>query len=356
MSFEIVRNDITAVEADAIVNTANPAPIIGAGTDSAIHRKAGPELLAARKKIGDIPIGCSVETPAFGLQAKYVLHTVGPMWIDGAHQEQALLRKAYDSALFLAEKLGCGSVAFPLMASGSYRFPKELALQTAIDAFTSFLMTHEMEILLVVFDRKAFDLSCGLFRDLKSFVDETYVAQTNEAEYAAEYASQNRGFLMQRRLSAAKQRRQEAFEAMASCCEAPGCLPEAAPMPPCARLEELLGKTEPTFNEKLREFLMQHEGKDSQIYGDGAMSRQLFNKIINSKDYNPKKSTVLQLAIGLHLDYEQTQELLGSAGYVLTHSDKRDVIVEYYIRTKQYNVAEIDSALFGYGLACIGKY
>ena len=346
MPFSIIRNDITAVTADAIVNTANPHPVIGAGTDSAIHAKSGSELLEVRKKLGDIAPGCCVETPAFGLNAKYVLHTVSPAWVDGQHGEAELLRQAYDSALHRAAELHCKSVAFPLMAAGSYRFPKELALQTAIDAFTAFLMENDMEIILVLFNRKAFELAGNLFADLKSFVDENYVAEQYEREYFAEERSGRR------RLFRNESRRPAPLR---DDCAAYSISPKQNAMPSMLA-GGILFPAEPSFCEKLRGYLMRHEGKDSAIYGDGAMSRQLFNKIINSKDYTPKKSTAIQLAIGLHLDLAETQDLLASAGYVLTHSDKRDVVVEYYIQKKIYKVVEIDIALEQYGLACLGKY
>ena len=354
MPFTIIRNDITAVRADAIVNTANPCPVIGAGTDSAIHAKAGAELLYARKQIGDIATGCSAETPAYGLDAKYVLRTVSPAWVDGQHREAELLRQAYDSALHLAAKLGCKSVAFPLMAAGSYRFPKDLALRTAIDAFTDFLVEHDMEIILVLFNRMAFQLAGNLFSDLKSYVDENYVSAQSEKEYATKSISPSP---REERRFANRRRKSEMFPSSAMGDMLP-CT--AAPMKDTALFgaapDEILFPSAQTFSEKLQAYLMQHEGKDSAIYGDGAMSRQLFNKIINAKDYTPKKSTAIQLAIGLHLDLAQTQDLLASAGYVLTHSDKRDVVVEYYIQKKIYKVIEIDIALEQYGLACLGKY
>ena len=183
MPFRIIRNDITKVEADAIVNTANPEPVVGGGTDFSVHEAAGPELLEARKKIGPIPVGTSVETPAFRLPARYVLHTVSPVWIDGEHGEEDLLRKAYDSALALADRLGCRSVAFPLMAAGTYAFPHDIALATAIRAFTDFLMDHEMQIDLVLFNAKAFGLAESLFDDLKSYIDDNYVEERQKTEY-----------------------------------------------------------------------------------------------------------------------------------------------------------------------------
>ena len=348
MPFSIIRNDITAVTADAIVNAANPRPVIGAGTDSAIHAKAGPELLIARKKIGDIARGCCAETPAFGLNAKYVLHTVSPAWVDAYHREAELLRQAYDSALHRAAELGCNSIAFPLMAAGSYGFPKDLALRTAIDAFTAFLMQSDMEIILVLFNAGAFQIAGNLFADLKSYVDENYVAEQSAREYYTKAPSSRevyrRDYMPKARLSFSRRENKA--------CKASMPLSHEDDFD----IDEFLFRTAPTFSEKLQKYLMQHEGKDSAIYGDGAMSRQLFNKIINSKDYTPKKSTAIQLAVGLHLDFDQTQDLLSSAGYVLTHSDKRDVVVEYYIKKKIYKVVEIDIALEQYGLMCLGKY
>lgn len=183
MAFQIIRNDITKVSADAIVNTANPEPVIGGGTDYAIHKAAGPELLEARKQIGNIYTGQSVATPAYQLSAKYVLHTVSPAWIDGKHHEEEDLRKAYDAALILAYELGCKSIAFPLMAAGTYGFPHDLALSVAIRAFTDFLLDHEMQIYLVLFNSKAFGIAGSIFDDLKSYIDDNYVSEKNEEEY-----------------------------------------------------------------------------------------------------------------------------------------------------------------------------
>ena len=156
MSFEIVRNDIASMSVDAIVNTANPQPVIGFGTDSMIHKQAGPGLLEARRKIGTIGVGCAAITPAFELQARYVIHTVGPVWEGGSFGEEKQLRSCYDSSLELALAHGCRSVAFPLIATGNYGFPRDKALQIAISAFSAFLLEHEMTIFLVVFDSDSF--------------------------------------------------------------------------------------------------------------------------------------------------------------------------------------------------------
>ena len=169
MPFHIIRNDITKVKADAIVNTANPKPQIGRGTDSAIYAAAGEEqLLAERKRIGEIAPGQAEYTGAFRLHADYIIHTVGPVWVDGLHREKDVLRSCYEQSLSLAETLGCKSSAFPLIASGVYGFPKEDALQIALEEIEKFLMSHEMEVLLVVLDRKALVVSENLMGSIEA--------------------------------------------------------------------------------------------------------------------------------------------------------------------------------------------
>lgn len=188
MPFVIVRNDITRMCVDAIVNTANPRPMIGSGTDSMIHKKAGLGLLEARKGIGDIEVGSAAVTPAYDLQARYVIHTVGPVWEGGEYGEERLLRSCYDNALRLALELGCQSVAFPLISAGNYGFPKDRALRIAIAAFSEFLLEQEMQIYLVVFDRRAYQLSEQLFQGVASYIDQHYVDRCERASYGASNA------------------------------------------------------------------------------------------------------------------------------------------------------------------------
>lgn len=356
MPFEIVRNDITLMHVDAIVNTANPRPVIGSGTDSAIHEKAGPALLQARREIGPIMPGHSVATPAFDLSAKYVLHTVSPAWIDGAHLEVELLRQAYDAALQLATELKCESVAFPLMAAGSYGFPKDKALSVAIQAFTDFLLTSDMMIYLVLFNGKAFSLAGSLFADLKSYIDENYVAEQSEREYPVSYSIAPRE--SSRIRDHRRWRREKDFCGNAVCDSAPlfDAVPAPSAVPATPNLSDMLGNTDETFTEALLRLLREHGGKDSAVYHQACISRQLFNKIINDKYYQPKKGTVIQLAVGLELDLPQTQELLGKAGYVLTRSSKTDLVVQYFINRKEYSMVAIDTALADANLPTICKY
>ena len=359
MPFEIIRDDLSRVKADAIVNTANPLPIIGAGTDSAIHRAAGPRLLAARKRIGEIAVGTSRKTPAYDLPAKYVLHTVSPAWQDGSHGEEALLRSAYDAALALAVRLHCRSVAFPLLSAGSYGFPPERALSVAIGAFTDFLLTHDLKILLVVFGEDAFSKAKGLFADLKSYVDDRYVNSAEDAEYGAGPAFSVR----RRRIQALRaENRAGAFMAAGAAPKAKDAEPQwftsidefeeadeaenAAP----ADLESLLRSAESTFSEYLLDLLNECGEKDSDVYRRAEISRQLFHKIVCKKDYQPTKSTAIQLALGLRLDLAKTQKLLEKAGYSLTRSSKTDLVVQYFIERGEYSVVAINMALYDCGL------
>ena len=353
MAFQIIRNDITKVSADAIVNTANPEPVIGGGTDYAIHKAAGPELLEARKKIGNIYTGQSVATPAYQLSAKYVLHTVSPAWIDGKHHEEEDLRKAYDAALILAYELGCKSIAFPLMAAGTYGFPHDLALSVAIRAFTDFLLDHEMQIYLVLFNSKAFGIAGSIFDDLKSYIDDNYVSEKNEEEYFIdEYPTVNASSIRPKRAELQRRRRmeRERRERESFVGSAPQA-PLAAPRPDERySLADILKQHEKTFSEYLLDLLKERDGKDSEVYKRAEVSKQLFSKILNNPDYQPTKSTVIQLALGLELDLVQTQKLLGKAGYALTRSSKTDLVVQYYIERKIYNVTFINEALYDCGL------
>lgn len=194
MPFKIIRNDITKVHADAIVNTANPDPTYGAGTDSAIYRAAGEKkLLAERRRIGRLGVGEAAVTPAFNLKAKYIIHTVGPVWVDGEHREFELLASCYRKSLQIARRLHCRSIAFPLISTGTYGFPREKALNIALDQISSFLEEEEMDVTLVVFDRKTFELSSELRKDVSQYIDEHYVENRLRKEYRGQYPGRRQG-------------------------------------------------------------------------------------------------------------------------------------------------------------------
>ena len=367
MPFEIVRNDITNMQVDAIVNTANPRPVIGSGTDAAIHAKAGPMLLLTRKCIGNIDTGAARITPGFRLPAKYVIHTVGPVWKDGGHGEAVLLRRCYENSLSLARRKGLKSIAFPLISTGNYGFPSELALEVACDAIRSFLEKHEMQIYLVVFNRESYRLSAKLQKDIRSFIDEQYAREQAAREYSFRVRSE--------------------YEPVQAIWEAPiydDAVYDAAPEEPClpsapapvevrkARpqrqrtrkkevkaaeplsLEQMLKAQDAGFSETLLQLIAQTGKKDPEIYRRANVSRQHFSKIRSNPHYQPKKPTALAFAIALELDLEQTKDLIGRAGYALTSSSKADLIIMYFIQKKHYNIIDINAVLFEFDQSLLG--
>ena len=342
MPFEIVRNDITKMAVDAIVNSANPKPVAGLGLDSAIHEAAGPELLEARKQIGHIAVGTAAATPAFGLLSRYVIHTVGPVWRGGLFGEEKKLRACYDASLALALEMGCHSIAFPLISTNNYGFPKDKALQIAIAAFNGFLLEHEMQIYLVVFDDTSYRLSEKLFKDVASYIDRHYVETWEKAVYGRE------GNTRRQRIA----RCREAQEDFA-------CLPsEAMPCPsmamPAASLEEMMKQADAGFSETLLKLIDKSGKKDSQIYKRANLSKQHFSKIRNNPDYKPTKPTALALALALELNLEETRDLIGRAGYALTNSSKFDLIIRYFIERKVYDVVQINLTLYEFDQSLLG--
>lgn len=337
MPFEIVRNDITQMTVDAIVNTANPRPVIGLGVDSMIHEKAGPKLLIERQKIGAIDVGNAAITPAFDLNAKYVVHTVGPVWDGGNRGEETLLRRCYDNSLKLALEHNCRSIAFPLISSGNYGFPKDKALQIAISAFSTFLLEHEMTIFLVVFDRTAFRLSEKLFQKVASYIDEHFVDTYETMTYAV--AEKNCRPLFQRR--------------RAEVCESRAVMEDACPI--AMSLEDMLKQEDAGFTETLLKLIDKSGKKDSEIYKKANISKQHFSKIRNNPHYKPTKPTAIALALALELDLPTTKDLIGRAGYALTNSSKFDLIIRYFIENRQYNVVEINCVLFEYDQSLLGS-
>ncbi len=332
MPFQIVRNDITKVKADVIVNTANPKPVIGSGTDSAIYHAAGEDkLLAERKKIGNIARGNVMVTPAFDLPAKYIIHTVGPSWEDGNHGERDILHSCYAKSLALANMLKAKSIAFPLIATGVYGFPKDEALSIASEEISKFLQDNEMKVILVVFDRTAFQLSKQLTDEINEYIDEHGVGLAKEMEYGREGISDVR-----RRRRKAEMRRLQDINYLANLSTRIDAIPPivaaehdyvSAIDVKGKTLEEVLGDSGKTFQQKLFDLIMASGMDDKTIYRNSNMERKLYSSIRCRKDYQPKKKTVLALAIGLKLNMVSMVELLASAGFALSPSDKTDLIV-----------------------------
>ena len=353
MPFEIVRNDITLMQVDAIVNTTNTEPVVGYGVDSGIHMAAGPELLTAREKLGKIPVGDAAATPAFRLPARYVIHTVGPVWQDGTHREEKLLRSCYERSLQLAWKLECRSVAFPIICAGNQGFPGDLALQTAMQAISAFLLKHEMQVYLVVFSRDTFRLSEKLFHKVSSFIDQNYV----DAQHRKQYELEELWEAQVCRRPAERNMCMPSPPMAAQECMAPRKAPKKSSLPfvrPKPSLQELLRETDAGFSETLLTLIDRTGKKDSEVYTRANVSRQHFSKIRNNPDYKPTKTTAIAFAIALELDLEQTRDLIGRAGYALTNSSKFDVIIMYFIREKNYNMFDINAALFEFDQSLLG--
>lgn len=336
MPFEIVRNDITNMVVDAVVNTANPRPIVGSGVDTAIHQKAGPQLLAAREQIGYIPRGVCAITPAFGLTAKYVIHAVGPKWKGGTQGEEMLLRQCYENALRLAWENSCQSIAFPSISTGNYGFPKPLALRIAIDTIENFLADHDMDVYLVVFSKEAFRLSGEMFQSVASFIDDRYVELREQEEY-----SPIRG-------------RDEISGSFMSCIKTSDDPdgPNRDPFDDILKIFSLDKQIEDKhagWSESLLKLIDQSGKTDPEIYKKANVTAKHFSKIRNDPEYKPTKQTAIAFAVALNLSYDETQEFIGRAGYMLTRSSISDIVVEYFLRNQNYNIIELNIALFEYG-------
>ena len=342
MPLEIVRNDITKMQVDAIVNTANPKPIVGGGVDRAIHKAAGAELLVARKKIGAIATGKAGVTPAYGLHAKFVIHTVGPVWQDGKHGERELLASCYTNSLQLAVDNDCTSIAFPLISAGVFGCPSEIAIAVATQAIREFLLDHEQEVYLVVFDHKAFKISSSLFEDVQSYLDARYVEELLEEEYRDDCRDRRRFT------------EEPAYLGDEARAGALSDIPEFIPLKENRSLEDLLAEVQDTFSEALLRLIDVKGKTDPEVYKKANVDRKLFSKIRNNPDYKPSKSTALAFAVALELNLDETKDFIGRAGYALSPSSKSDIIVEYFIEHGEFDIITINETLFAFEQPLLG--
>ncbi|MCR5720147.1 MAG: macro domain-containing protein [Lachnospiraceae bacterium] len=407
MPFRIIRNDITKVKADAIVNTANPKVCVGAGVDAAVYKAAGEkELFKEREKIGDIPLGEAAVTPAFNLDAEIIIHTAGTRWEGGDKDEVQVLKSCYVNSLKLAAEHNCKSVAFPLLATGAYGFPKRLGMKIAVDVFTAFLEEHDMEIILVVFDKESSLISGELARDVAAFIDDEYASWGLTKEYGSEgipgkkrdsergRKTPGAGDIHRRRpmspalgkgISGAN-----AFMASigggAAKLDATGCIkpvvsgnvkPEATSAEKADATGTVKSDAAETFKsdsaevknslddmlksiykdsfEKHLQKLINKKGlKNSEVYAAANISKQYFSKLLKGQ-VKPSKEKVLALAVGLRLNMDEAIDFLELAGYALSPISQTDAVVRYFIENKEYNVIQIDIVLFDYGLDPLSK-
>lgn len=332
MPLQIVRNDITQMRVDAIVNAAKESLLGGGGVDGCIHRAAGPELLAECRTLGGCKTGDAKITKAYKLPCKYVIHTVGPVWHGGLFGEKKKLVSCYRRSLEIAKENKCETVAFPLISSGIYGYPKDQALKVAMDTITEFLLENEMTVYIVVFDRNAYQISSKLMTDIKAYIDDRYVDQHVRFQLAS--------------------RRRDDID----CCES--AVMKNMPMMPTAAksisLESALRDIDESFSEMLLRKIDEKCLKDSQVYKKANIDRKLFSKIRSDKHYKPSKPTVLAFAIALELPLAEAKDMLMKAGFALSHSNKFDIIVEYFISNGNYNIFEINEALFAFDQSLLG--
>ena len=316
MPLEIIRNDITKVHADAIVNAADPSLLGGGGTDGAIHRAAGPELLAECRALGGCNAGEAKITKGYRLPAKYVIHTVGPVWHDGSSGEEKLLSDCYRNSLELAKKHKLESVAFPLISSGTFGYPRDKALSAAISAIGEFLLKNDMTVYLVVYDSASFMLSEKLFSSIKQYIDDNYIE-----ELASNFSRDRiRGNFARNSANAARTSERS--------------------------FDDVVRNLDETFSQMLLRLIDEKGMKDSETYKKANIDRKLFSKIRNDIYYKPSKQTAVAFAVALKLNLDETRDFLGRAGFALSRSCHFNMIIQYFIEHHNYDIFVINEALF----------
>lgn len=344
MPIEIVRNDITKMHTDAIVNAANESLLGGGGVDGAIHRAAGPELLAECRTLGGCRTGEAKITKGYLLPCRYVIHTVGPVWHGGACGEDKLLRSCYRNALLLARKHKCTSIAFPLISSGIYGYPKDQALRIATDTIRDFLFENDeqdMHVYIVIFDKESLRISAKLYTGIKEYIDDHYV----EARF------EPRRLIFSNAYRAPDSYAQDDIESDG--CVLPAA-DSAAAKPYPASLEDALSCIDESFSEMVLRMIDKKGMTDPECYKKANLDRKLFSKLRKDKGYKPKKQTALALAIALELSLYETNELLMKAGFALSPSDKADIIIEYFIENGNYDIFEVNAALYSFDQVPLG--
>lgn len=336
MPLEIVRNDITKMQVDAIVNAANSSLLGGGGVDGCIHRAAGKCLLEECKTLGGCETGNAKITGAYNLPCKYVIHAVGPRWLGGKRNEKELLESCYKVSLQLAKDNNCESVAFPLISSGIYGYPKDQALKVAIDVISAFLLENDMMVYIVIFDKAAYKISEKLFSDIAEYIDDNYVDE--HTDYRRESMRMNAPM-------APMQASIGLFES--DMCECKAMLSEDD-------LDAKLKRIDESFSQMLLRKIDEKGMTDAECYKKANIDRKLFSKIRSDVHYKPSKPTAIAFAIALELSLTDTKDMLMKAGFALSHSNKFDIIIEYFISKGNYNIFEINEALFAFDQSLLG--
>ena len=345
MPLQIIRQDITKMKVDAIVNTTNEEMVGYSGVDLAVHEGAGPELDIECRNIAPLGLGSAKITKGYNLDAKYIIHTSGPVWHGGLNGESIILRSCYVESLKLAVENNCKSVAFPLISSGVYGYPKDQVLKFAIQVITEFLFEHELMVYLCVFDRKSYEFSKKLFTEISEIIDDNYVEEHDE-DCLSEIA---------------KFESLCADEAIISkeCLEV--CYPQSAPkeFPKSSvgnkTLHEYMKAMDKPFAYKLFDLIDERGMTDVECYKKANVDKKTFSKIkCNPKTYKPSKQTAVAFAIALKLNLDETQDLLSSAGLTLSRAFVFDKIIRYFIQKEIYDIFVINEALFEFDQVLLG--
>lgn len=383
MPFSIVRNDITLMRTEAIVNTANREAVVGDGCDYAIHMAAGPELLLYRKEhVGTKKEGEAFLTPGFQLSAKYIFHAVSPLYRDGKSGEEEKLRACYQNSLKLAEAHKIKSIAFPLIASGQYAYPKEEALRIAADEISAFLQKYEMDVYLVVYDERSVELAGRLNAGLKAYIDSHYVSdetvgrrknrrlfsfsgeeRSSEKPVSAHTISAARKVKHSRnenaicsesaKISADADFFKADFDEAVSAAEETVCDELIFDEKHESKLAERMRHLSDTYSEYLMYLIADKGMENADVWKRAIVDKKIFSKIKNNPAYHPNKMTALCLCIGAQLNLDETKDLLARAGYALSPCDKTDIIFSYFIENGIYDMIELDIQLEEHGLQCI---
>lgn len=354
MPLQIIRNDITKVECDAIVNAANSTLLGGGGVDGAIHRAAGKELLLECMKLGGCKVGEAKITKGYKLPCKYVIHTVGPKWKGGNNGERQLLEDCYNNSLKLAREYKCESVAFPLISSGVYGYPINEAFRVAVDCAAKFLMKNDMLVYIVVYNKNALAAGSKLFADIAQYIDDNYVVEHTDFNYEQMRKNQCSMPLAETRFLNTEDNAC-GMEPPLSDARAYS-LKESAP---CKQTDDIGSIIDNMIDESFSQMLLrkidEKNMKDSECYKKANIDKRLFSKIRSNPDYKPSKPTVIAFCIALELPLDEAKEMLMKAGFALSHSNKFDIIVEYFIRHNKYNIFEINEALFAFDQSLLGS-
>lgn len=342
MPLQIIRQDITKMNVDAIVNTTNEEMIGYSGVDYAVHTAAGPELDAECEKIAPLGLGQAKITAGYSLPCKYVIHTSGPIWQGGLVGESILLRSCYIESLKLAVEHKCRSVAFPLISAGVYGYPKDQVLKFAVQTITEFLFEHELNVYLCVFDKEAYTFSQQLFRDIQDFIDDSPDAGIVMSSYAHYDV-----------LEETKCMESEVYASHIPSCS----VKSTPPTQGSARgksLEDYIKQMDRSFAQMLFDLIDESGMTDVECYKRANVDKRTFSKIKSNKNYKPSKQTAIAFAVSLRLDLDTTQELLATAGLTLSKSNVFDKIIRYFIMNENYNIFEINEALFEFDQVLLG--